>query len=189
MIDYATEIKQAVTMRQICERYGFQVNRANKACCPFHADRTPSMQVYDGERGYWCYVCNRGGDVIDFTMRYFNLTFFGAITRINEDFSLHLPVGKKLTPAQRRNAELAAGVRQYESRKREHTLRQAQDAYNDALAAFCDLDRVLIAEQEMVARTREVTPYMASLLKQRTILKYNLDAAEDRLAAVEKERG
>ena len=96
MIDYAHEIKQTVTMRQVCERYGIEVNRANTACCPFHSDRSPSMHVYDGDRGYWCYACNSGGDVIDFTMRYFKIPFKNALERLNEDFSLNLPLNAPL---------------------------------------------------------------------------------------------
>ena len=63
------------------------------------------------------------------------------------------------------------------------------DEYNDALTEFCELDKVLIAEQETAARTREVRPYLALLLKERTRLKYNLDVADDRLTKIEIELG
>ena len=38
-------VKQTVTTRQAAENYGIHVNRAGKANCPFHNDRTPSMKV------------------------------------------------------------------------------------------------------------------------------------------------
>ena len=32
---------------------------------PDHADKTPSFTVYPGERGWFCYGCLRGGDVVE----------------------------------------------------------------------------------------------------------------------------
>lgn len=115
-VDCASEIKQAVTMRALCERYGIAVNREHKACCPFHADRAPSMHVYDDDRGWWCFVCNEGGDVIEFTMRLFKLPFRDAMARLNEDFNLHLPLDRPpdaeyLREAARRREEQAAARR------------------------------------------------------------------------------
>ena len=41
-------VKQTVTARQAAENYGIDVNRAGKAKCPFHNDRTPSMKTVPG---------------------------------------------------------------------------------------------------------------------------------------------
>ncbi len=37
------------------------------ALCPLpgHDEKTPSFVVYPGDRGWWCYGCQRGGDVVD----------------------------------------------------------------------------------------------------------------------------
>lgn len=40
-----------------------EVNRARKALCLFHQDRTPSMHIYDDLR-YKCFVCQEFGDSI-----------------------------------------------------------------------------------------------------------------------------
>lgn len=40
-----------------------------KACCPFHADQSPSFTIFkDGSR-FHCFGCGAGGDVIDFLKR------------------------------------------------------------------------------------------------------------------------
>ncbi len=31
--------------------------------CPFHPDWSPSFHVYPGDGGWFCYQCERGGDV------------------------------------------------------------------------------------------------------------------------------
>jgi hypothetical protein len=36
--------------------------------CPFHADATPSLTAYSGERGWYCFSCGAGGDAVRFVM-------------------------------------------------------------------------------------------------------------------------
>lgn len=40
-----------------------------KACCPFHADRSPSFTIYKGGRRFMCFGCGAEGDVFDFIAR------------------------------------------------------------------------------------------------------------------------
>ena len=40
-----------------------------KACCPFHADRSPSFTIYSGGTRYQCFGCGASGDVFDFLQR------------------------------------------------------------------------------------------------------------------------
>ena len=63
-------VKQTVTTRQAAESYGIHVNRAGKARCPFHNDRTPSMKV---DKRFHCFGCGVDGDVIDFTAQLYGL--------------------------------------------------------------------------------------------------------------------
>ena len=42
------------------------VGRSGKVHCPFHADDTPSLHVYqEPGRGWYCFGCGRGGSVYD----------------------------------------------------------------------------------------------------------------------------
>lgn len=96
--DYANEIKQAVSMADVCERYGIHLDRAGFGRCPFHNERTASFKAYPGTGGYSCFGCHASGDVIDFVMRYFDLPFKGAIARLNEDFGLGFDLHAPLSP-------------------------------------------------------------------------------------------
>lgn len=40
-----------------------------KACCPFHADRSPSFTIFDGGERFYCFGCGAGGDVLDYLQR------------------------------------------------------------------------------------------------------------------------
>ena len=95
-MDYASEIKRMVSMSEMMEQYGFKLNKAGFCKCPFHSERSASFKAYPGQRGYYCFGCGAHGSVIDFVMRFFGISFGDSIKKINEDFSLGLPIGKKL---------------------------------------------------------------------------------------------
>lgn len=78
-------IRSSVTMRDLAAMYGYEVNRSGFIRCPFHGeDKHPSLKVYDGERGWWCFVCNEGGDIFKFVMKHDGLEFPKAVERVAE---------------------------------------------------------------------------------------------------------
>ena len=48
------------------------------ACCPFHADRSPSFTIYDGGTRFHCFGCGASGDVLDFVQRAYDVDMIGA---------------------------------------------------------------------------------------------------------------
>ena len=62
--------------------YEFQrlrkTGKAYTACCPIHNDKTPSFHIYP-DNSWYCFGCNRGGDVIDFVRVLENIDFRKAI--------------------------------------------------------------------------------------------------------------
>lgn len=89
-MDLFREVRDRVPVMEAARRYGFEPDRQGKICCPFHADEHPSLQLYKGSRGWWCYVCDRGGSVIDFVAGLFSISPREAALKLNEDFSLGL---------------------------------------------------------------------------------------------------
>ena len=98
-------VKENVTARQAAEAYGFRPNRSSMICCPFHADRNPSMKV---DFRFHCFGCGADGDVIDFTAKLFQLSLRQAAEKLATDFGLSAtdnfqplpckPVEKPLSP-------------------------------------------------------------------------------------------
>lgn len=82
------ETAKSVSMQSIAERYGFKVNKNGQISCPFHSDSHPSMKVYPGKRGWYCFVCNQGGDVVSFVSKLFSLSRLEAAKKICSDFGL-----------------------------------------------------------------------------------------------------
>jgi DNA primase len=62
--------------------------------CPFHSEKTPSFKVYDDSQHYHCYGCGASGDVISFYMKYYNLNFIEAATRLAEELRIDWNPGK-----------------------------------------------------------------------------------------------
>ena len=126
-MDYASEIKSRLTTKEVFLHYGFEPNRSGAICCPFHSEKTPSLKIYDGDRGWTCFGCHKGGDLISFVREYFGLTFTDAISKINTDFSLGLPIGERISLRQRREMEHRQRERQ-EERNREQMERERLEA-------------------------------------------------------------
>ena len=85
-MDLFTQIKMAVSVKEAAEYYGLKVNRGSMICCPFHADRTPSMKL--NEDYFYCFGCGASGDVIDFVARLFNLSNYGTAQKLAYDFGM-----------------------------------------------------------------------------------------------------
>ena len=73
-------VKAAVTPRMAAERYGLPIQQGGMVCCPFHADRTPSMKL--NEDYFYCFGCGATGDVIDLAARLFDLSKYEAVQKL-----------------------------------------------------------------------------------------------------------
>ena len=72
-------------MKAAAERYGLEARRG-MVCCPFHADRTPSMKL--NEDYFYCFGCGASGDVIDIAARLFGLSGYDAAKKLAADFGI-----------------------------------------------------------------------------------------------------
>ena len=65
------DIKSRLTITQVLKHYHLEPDKNNRLLCPFHNDKTPSLQVYPQTGTWTCFStnCQAGsGDVIDFIM-------------------------------------------------------------------------------------------------------------------------
>ena len=85
-MDLFTQIKMAVPVKEAAEYYGLEVNRGNMVCCPFHADRTPSMKL--NEEYFYCFGCGAHGDVIALTAQLFDLSPAETAKKLAADFGI-----------------------------------------------------------------------------------------------------
>lgn len=63
------EIKAQLTLSEVLTNYSLLPDRNSRLCCPWHNDKSPSLQIYPKTDSWTCFSsnCNAGsGDQIDF---------------------------------------------------------------------------------------------------------------------------
>lgn len=123
-------------MVPVARYYGYTPNRAGYIPCPLHPDKTASLKLYSGGRGWYCFGCKKGGTVIDFIAKLLNLTPLEAVKRLNTDFHLGLDLERReLTPqeveAARQRQELSNTFEAFLA-WRENTIIKLNNAYRTA---------------------------------------------------------
>ncbi|HER41238.1 MAG TPA: toprim domain-containing protein [Salinimicrobium catena] len=81
------EIKSRLPIGTVLKHYHLQCDRHHRLRCPFHEDRTPSMQVYPKTGTWTCFSsnCTAGsGDQVDFIMRMEGISKHEAILKAKE---------------------------------------------------------------------------------------------------------
>lgn len=83
------EIKQSLTLSQVLTHYGLKPDKHLRLHCPFHDDKTPSLQVYYKTHTAYCFSSNckthgKSLDVIDFVMYKEGISKHEAIEKCKE---------------------------------------------------------------------------------------------------------
>ena len=95
-----SEIKEKLTMATVLHYYGFKTDKQSRINCPFHPDKTPSMQVYYKTQTAYCFSGNckthgKSMDVIDFILHKENVTKAEAIAKAKEIIGYTTPSRKE----------------------------------------------------------------------------------------------
>lgn len=179
-MDFANEIRNSLDTQEVFSNYGLKPNRAGFVCCFSHNERTPSMKVYKGNGGYHCFGCGAHGSIIDFVMQYFGLSFQDAISKINADFSLGLPIGERISLRQQREMEHRQRERQEERNREQRELERLEGEY---WAAFDIWKKYDTNKREYAPKSpgEDFHPLYIEAIKNIDYASYLLDTAEMRL--------
>lgn len=90
--DAIDECKRTISCAAVCRQYGLKITPSGFARCPWHDDTKPSMKVYEGSRGCFCFACSKGGSCIDLTMAINNEPLRDAVNRLVRDFNLDIDI-------------------------------------------------------------------------------------------------
>lgn len=82
-------IKQELPIAYVLEQYGCPIENINGKLvthCPFHADRNPSMDVYEkeGQQRVGCYPCGFNGDVLDLIGKFDNTNLNSTLVKAGQ---------------------------------------------------------------------------------------------------------
>jgi len=109
------DIKRQLSILQVLGHYGLKPNKNNMLCCPFHNDKTPSLQIYPKTNTWCCFSsnCDAGtGDVIEFIQKKEECTKHEAIEKAKSLISpLYVPNPKPVKPAISNNGQERSAAR------------------------------------------------------------------------------
>lgn len=164
--DIAARIKEAVTCADLLERNGYHPDRHGLMLCPFHSEKTPSFRVYPNGKGWYCFGCHKGGDVLNLAVELYGVGFSDACKRLSDDFNLGLTRDDR-TPKERRESALDIYRRKY----------QRQQAKREHEGHVREWAKVNAQIQQMEAEGGD--PYeIAALSERRSYLTYRLEEYE-----------
>jgi DNA primase len=83
------EIKQQLKISHVLEHYSLKADKSWRLSCPFHDDKTPSMQVYTETNTVYCFSSNcklhgKAVDAIDFIMHMEGVSKHEALLKAKE---------------------------------------------------------------------------------------------------------
>ncbi len=117
-----TDLVEVINARVPLRRAG----REFMACCPFHAEKTPSFSVSPQKQFYHCFGCGEHGNAIGFLMAYERLDFPDAVAELARLTGLDLPKTGGETPLSTQPLRdcLAQADRFFRQQLRGHPTRQ-----------------------------------------------------------------
>lgn len=81
-----------------------RAGRVYKGLCPFHGEKTPSFQVDPEKAFFYCFGCQRGGDVFKFIELQENVGFADAVRLLAQKAGMPLPEPTDEDPSARQDA-------------------------------------------------------------------------------------
>jgi DNA primase len=112
------DIKDRLNLAEVISGY-IQIKKAGtsfKALCPFHHEKTPSLQISPQKQIWHCFGCGEGGDVFGFVMRHENLEFREALKLLADKAGVQLPTFRPRDPKEQSDKELFLRINDFAAR-------------------------------------------------------------------------
>ena len=87
-IEMCEVIRNTVSAIDVGRALGLNLDRHYRCSCPFHKGQDRNMKLYEGNRGFYCFVCHEGGDCIKLVQGVTDCTYMDAAWWINDEFNL-----------------------------------------------------------------------------------------------------
>lgn len=177
MKEYIEKIKDTVSILDVCNLYGIQVNRKRFIKCISHKEKTPSLKIYPKTNTFHCFGCGISGDVITFVKILFDINFYDAINKINEDFFLNIDFNRKIRKYEK--IELARKCHNKKREKEDHQ-KKIDDIHNNYYEILKEYKRLKRNLYEFFPKDQnsEFDERFIEAAQNISYLKYKLECAE-----------
>lgn len=87
-LEILKSIKENYLILKLVDELGLRVNGSKNIKSIYKNENTPSLHIYEETNSYHCFATGRGGDVIQFYMDYFKISFIQAIEEMASKLAL-----------------------------------------------------------------------------------------------------
>jgi hypothetical protein len=129
----------SVSMVDVLQKY-HHIGKHGRTNCPIHNGKDDNF-CYT-KNVYHCWTCGAKGNVIGFVMDLFDLQFAAAIKKINDDFSLNIPLNKTLTYRQKEAIRQRLQEIRKENDKEQKRKQAEMDGYDSLMDEYVQMDRI-----------------------------------------------
>lgn len=180
--EYAERIKSDVSVGDVLSLNGIQVNRHGFAVCPLHGDTDASLKVYGGNRGWVCYGCHKGGDVINLAMELYGLSFQDAMRKLNEEFSIGIDFDREPSAKESFLAAARVASMRAKRKKEEENAAAAERAFWKAFDLWLGCARAVDEMAETLDRAEGFPDdFCEAVMKRNEAYDHLIDAEERRM--------
>ncbi|MCH5298047.1 MAG: hypothetical protein J1E85_10330 [Ruminococcus sp.] len=79
-----------IKIRDVFNKYVGTEIKKGFSRCPFHNEKTASFKLFENTNSFYCFGCGIGGDEINLVSKLFNISYYEAMKKLNEDYGLEV---------------------------------------------------------------------------------------------------
>jgi DNA primase len=145
---FADKVKQQADIVRLIGEY-VRLKKSGQSfqgLCPFHQEKSPSFNVNPTRQMFYCFGCNKGGDIFTFVQEMEKCEFPEAVRLVAEKSGISIPQAKPRSPEERRENQARAVLQEMHREAQTFFAKQlASTAEGKAASAYLQ-DRGLNAE-------------------------------------------
>jgi DNA primase len=145
---FADKVKQQADIVRVIGEY-VRLKKSGQSfqgLCPFHQEKSPSFNVNPTRQMFYCFGCNKGGDIFTFVQEMEKCEFPEAVRLVAEKSGISIPQAKPRSPEERRENQARAVLQEMHREAQSFFAKQlASTAEGKAASAYLQ-DRGLNAE-------------------------------------------
>jgi len=87
--EYYSYIKQSVSIKELCDKFEIhtiQIGSDYRCSCIYHSDPNPSMHIYTESKSFYCFECDKGGNLFNFLEQKLNCNFNECIKWLEREY-------------------------------------------------------------------------------------------------------
>jgi DNA primase len=145
---FADKVKQQADIVRVIGEY-VRLKKSGQSfqgLCPFHQEKSPSFNVNPTRQMFYCFGCNKGGDIFTFVQEMEKCEFPEAVRLVAEKSGISIPQAKPRSPEERRENQARVVLQEMHREAQSFFAKQlASTAEGKAASAYLQ-DRGLNAE-------------------------------------------